>query len=130
TVKHSNPADEVIARCQRLACFSEDEGGTRRTFLSPSIGECHREITRWMEPFGAQVRVDAAGNFRGFYPSEQSSSSRLILGSHLDTVPNAGAYDGTLGVVLRSEEHTSELQSPYDLVCRLLLEKKKRNIYS
>src|SRR5438094_6065287 len=29
---------------------------------------------------------------------------------------------------VRSEEHTSELQSPYDLVCRLLLEKKKRNI--
>ena len=100
TGKHSNLADEVIARCQRLACFSEDEGGTRRTFLSPSIGECHREISRWMEPFGAQVRVDAAGNFRGFYPGEQSSSPRLILGSHLDTVPNAGAYDGTLGVVL------------------------------
>src|SRR5438874_3042359 len=53
-----------------------------------------------MEPFGAQVRVDAAGNFRGFYPGEQSSSPRLILGSHLDTVPNTGAYDGTLGVVL------------------------------
>src|SRR2546430_12679624 len=47
--------------------------------LSPSIGECHREISRWMEPFGAQVRVDAAGNFRGFYPGEQSSSPRLIL---------------------------------------------------
>src|SRR5437867_7155503 len=30
----------------------------------------------------------------------------------------------------RSEEHTSELQSPYDLVCRLLLEKKKKNIIS
>jgi len=64
------------------------------------MGECHREISRWMEAFGAQVRVDAAGNFRGFYPGEQSSSPRLILGSHLDTVPNAGAYDGTLGVVL------------------------------
>ncbi len=100
TGKHSDLADEVITRCQRLARFSDDEGSTRRTFLSPSIGECHREISRWMEPFGAQVRVDAAGNFRGFYPGEQSSSPRLILGSHLDTVPNAGAYDGTLGVVL------------------------------
>ena len=64
------------------------------------MGECHREISRWMEAFGAQVRVDAAGNFRGFYPGEQSTSPRLILGSHLDTVPNAGAYDGALGVVL------------------------------
>jgi allantoate deiminase len=98
--KHLNLADKVIARCQRLARFSEDEDGIRRMFLSPSIGECHREISRWMNPLGAQFRVDAAGNFRGFYPGEQSSSPRLILGSHLDTVPNAGAYDGTLGVVL------------------------------
>jgi allantoate deiminase len=98
--KHSNRAEEVIARCQRLACFSEDEGSTRRTFLSPPMRECHREIRRWMEPVGAQVHVDAAGNLRGFYPGEQSSSPRLLLGSHLDTVPNAGAYDGALGVVL------------------------------
>jgi allantoate deiminase len=62
--------------------------------------ECHREIARWMEPLSAQVRVDAAGNFRGLYAGVQSSSPRLILGSHLDTVPNAGAYDGALGVVL------------------------------
>jgi allantoate deiminase len=62
--------------------------------------ECHREITLWMEPVGAQVHVDAAGNLRGFYPGEQSNSPRLLLGSHLDTVPNAGAYDGALGVVL------------------------------
>jgi allantoate deiminase len=62
--------------------------------------ECHREIARWMESLGVQVRVDAAGNFRGFYSGVQSSSPRLMLGSHLDTVPNAGAYDGALGVVL------------------------------
>jgi allantoate deiminase len=98
--KHLNLADKVIARCQRLARFSEDEDGIRRMFLSPSIGECHREISSWMNPLGAQFRVDAAGNFRGFYPGEQSGSPRLILGSHLDTVPNAGAYDGALGVVL------------------------------
>jgi allantoate deiminase len=53
-----------------------------------------------MEPLGTQVRVDAAGNFRGLYSGAQSVSPPLILGSHLDTVPNAGAYDGALGVVL------------------------------
>jgi allantoate deiminase len=62
--------------------------------------ECHHEITRWMEPLGVQVRIDAAGNLRGLHPGGQSGSPRLILGSHLDTVPNAGAYDGILGVVL------------------------------
>jgi allantoate deiminase len=87
-------------RCRRLACFSEDLAATRRTFLSPPMRNCHREIARWMERLEAQVSVDAAGNFRGFYPAEQSSAPRLILGSHLDTVPNAGAYDGVMGVVL------------------------------
>ena len=53
-----------------------------------------------MEPLRAQVRVDAAGNFRGFYPAARPNAPRLLIGSHLDTVPNAGAYDGILGVVL------------------------------
>jgi allantoate deiminase len=61
---------------------------------------CHEEIVRWMEPIGAQVRIDAAGNFRGFYPALQPNAPRLLIGSHLDTVPNAGAYDGILGVVI------------------------------
>jgi len=53
-----------------------------------------------MEPLGVQVRVDAAGNLRGLYPAAQPNARRLLIGSHLDTVPNAGAYDGILGVVL------------------------------
>jgi len=53
-----------------------------------------------MKPLGAEVRVDAAGNFRALYPAAQPNAPRLLIGSHLDTVPNAGAYDGVLGVVL------------------------------
>jgi len=93
-------AEQVIHRCLRLASFSEDAGSTRRTFLSPPMRECHQELSRWMEPLGAQVRIDAAGNFRGVYPALQPPAPRLLIGSHLDTVPNAGAYDGILGVVL------------------------------
>ena len=62
--------------------------------------DCHREIARWMESLGVHARVDAAGNFRGVYPAAQPRAPRLLIGSHLDTVPNAGAYDGVLGVVL------------------------------
>ncbi len=62
--------------------------------------DCHLEIARWMEPLGVRVRVDAAGNFRALYPATQPNAPRLLIGSHLDTVPNAGAYDGILGVVL------------------------------
>lgn len=62
--------------------------------------ECHREIAAWMEPLGTDVRIDAAGNFRGLYAAARPNAPRLLIGSHLDTVPNAGAYDGVLGVVL------------------------------
>jgi allantoate deiminase len=61
---------------------------------------CHQEIARWIEPLGAQVQIDAAGNFRAVYAASQPRARRLLIGSHLDTVPNAGAYDGVLGVVL------------------------------
>jgi allantoate deiminase len=62
--------------------------------------DCYQEIARWMEPLSAQVRVDPAGNFRGLYLAAQPNAPCLLIGSHLDTVPNAGAYDGILGVVL------------------------------
>jgi len=93
-------AEETIARCRRLALFSEDACGTRRTFLSPPMKDCHRELSTWMKALGMSVSVDAAGNLRGVYPGASPGAPRLIVGSHLDTVPNAGAFDGILGVVL------------------------------
>ncbi len=93
-------AQEVVARCQKLAEFSEDVGSTRRTFLSPPMRDCHREITTWMEELGAKVSIDAVGNLHGLYPANAANAPQLLIGSHLDTVPNAGAYDGVLGVVL------------------------------
>ena len=93
-------SEEVIARCRTLAAFTETPGRTLRTFLSRPMRDCHREITRWLNTLGAEVTLDAAGNLRGFYSGEQPSAPRLLIGSHLDTVPNAGAYDGVLGVVL------------------------------
>src|SRR5690348_18015551 len=63
----------------------------------------------------------------------RSVSSELIvaragLGYLIGFLGEGGVYDAMFAVVLRSEEHTSELQSPVHLVCRLLLEKKKKKI--
>jgi allantoate deiminase len=91
---------EVIERCQTLARFSEDAHSIRRTFLCPAMRDCHNEITSWLAPLGITSRIDAAGNLRITYPSGEADAARLLIGSHLDTVPNAGAYDGILGVVL------------------------------
>ena len=93
-------AQEILARCTQLASFSEDAGRIRRTFLSPPMRDCHREITSWLTAAGAEVRIDAAGNLRALYAAAQSGARRLLLGSHVDTVPNAGAFDGVLGVLI------------------------------
>jgi allantoate deiminase len=82
-------AEEIIARCQRLATFSEMAGGTLRSFLSPPMRNCHRELESWLNALGANVALDASGNLRGFYAGEQPAAPRVLVGSHLDTVPNA-----------------------------------------
>ena len=93
-------AQTVIARCRKLADYSEEPGFTTRTFLSEPMHEVHGCLRSWMESVGMTVIVDHAGNLRGCYPAARPPGRRLLIGSHLDTVPHAGAFDGILGVVL------------------------------
>ena len=93
-------AQDVISLCRKLAGFTEEPGHTTRTFLSPPMRDVHRELGSRMEQLGMSVTVDAAGNLRGFYPARTPGARRVIIGSHLDTVPHAGAFDGILGVVM------------------------------
>jgi allantoate deiminase len=93
-------AQIVIARCRTLAECSEEPGFTTRTFLSEPMRAVHGCLRTWMEGAGMTVAVDHAGNLRGFYPAAHPRARRLFIGSHLDTVPHAGAFDGSLGVVL------------------------------
>jgi allantoate deiminase len=90
----------VIERCLELARFTERPGTITRTFLSPPMHNAHRTLGAWMEQLGMRVEVDAVGNVRGFYPGREAGAPRLLIGSHIDTVPDAGAYDGVLGVTL------------------------------
>lgn len=100
TANAARLAEQAVARCRTLASFSEDAGSLRRTFLSPPMRDVHREIGAWLTPLGITARIDAVGNLRAVYPGADSSAPCLLIGSHLDTVPNAGMYDGMLGVVL------------------------------
>ena len=93
-------AEKVIARCRHLAQFTEEPGQIKRTFLSPAMRDCMQAVQGWMEAAGMTVVTDAAGNLRGRYPGAHSANACLMIGSHLDTVPNGGAFDGMLGVML------------------------------
>lgn len=90
----------VVQRCEELARFSEDPDRITRRFLSSPMHDVHRVLGEWMKRLGMQVRVDPAGNLRGMYAGRDPSAARLLIGSHVDTVLDAGAYDGVLGVVL------------------------------
>jgi allantoate deiminase len=93
-------AEEIVARCRELARATEVVGETTRTFLSPPMRQVHELLGGWMRTAGMQVRVDAAGNLRGALPAAEADAPRLLIGSHLDTIANAGAFDGVLGVVM------------------------------
>ena len=97
-------AREVIAWCRRLAECSEEPRFTTRPFLSEPMRGVHAQLSEWMQRLGMTVHVDAAGNLRGVLPAAPvpagPNSKRLFIGSHLDTVPHAGAFDGILGVVM------------------------------
>ncbi|HXE09784.1 MAG TPA: allantoate amidohydrolase [Acidobacteriaceae bacterium] len=97
---HTARAERVIARCREIAQCTEIAGETTRTFLAPAMHRVHELFSEWMRAAGMAVHVDAAGNLRGVLESAEEEAPRLLIGSHLDTVANAGAFDGILGVVM------------------------------
>ncbi len=92
--------DEVLARCETIAGFSEAPGQITRTYLCEAMHPVHDCVDGWMRAAGMAVRIDAIGNVVGRYSARQDAAPLLLFGSHLDTVPNAGKYDGVLGVLL------------------------------
>lgn len=107
-------AQRAIAECLRIAAMTEEPGRITRRFLTPPMHDVHALLTARMKALGMTVHVDAAGNLRGLWQPAKGSKQRLILGSHVDTVPDSGAYDGVLGVTLALEwvELAQELNFP------------------
>jgi allantoate deiminase len=93
-------AEYVLDLCARIAAHTDVPGTITRTFLSPATRGVHALLRTEMQAAGMQVRVDCAGNVRGFYAGEEAGAPVLLVGSHIDTVPAAGAYDGVLGVAV------------------------------
>jgi len=91
---------QAVERCHALASFSEEPGRMTRTFLSPPMRPTHDVVRGWMEAAGLSVRVDALGNIVGRREADRPGAPALLVGSHLDTVPNGGIYDGILGVTM------------------------------
>ncbi|SHM86868.1 allantoate amidohydrolase [Phytopseudomonas punonensis] len=96
-------AARVMARCDELAAISESSEGLTRVYLSPEHQRANALVGEWMQAAGMRTWQDAVGNICGRYEGQSAGAQALLLGSHLDTVRNAGRYDGMLGVVAAIE---------------------------
>ncbi len=96
-------AEQVVRRCRELARISEEEGRLTRWFGGPAMARANALVGGWMTEAGMAVRGDAAGNLVGHLPGSDPDAGTLLLGSHLDTVRDAGAFDGPLGVIAAIE---------------------------
>ena len=83
-----------------LGGCSEEPDRLTRPFASDAMRRAHEHVTTWMRDAGMTVRKDNIGNLRGRYEGAAGADSTLLLGSHLDSVPDAGRYDGPLGVMV------------------------------
>ena len=96
-------AARVMARADELAAISETPEGLTRVYLSPQHLQANQQAALWMTQAGMTVWQDSVGNICGRYEGEQEGAPAILLGSHLDTVRNAGRYDGMLGVLTAIE---------------------------
>jgi allantoate deiminase len=93
-------AARILSRCRELARITDVPGETTRLFLSPATRDAHTLLAWWLRQAGLESRTDDAGNLRAIRRSAKVDAPTLVLFSHIDTVPNAGAFDGPLGVIL------------------------------
>jgi len=93
-------ARRVLERADLLGAVSEEPGRLVRRYATEAMRGANALVAQWMEEAGLEVRTDAAGNLLGRSGGEGPA---LLLGSHLDTVVDAGRYDGPLGVLVALE---------------------------
>src|SRR6185295_12146331 len=97
-------SDRMLASFNQLALIGATaDGGVNR----PTFSEAHLAARKWfreeIERSGLEFRTDGAGNHSAVLTSERSNVPTLLLGSHLDSVPNGGRFDGALGVIAALE---------------------------
>ncbi|MCP3417076.1 allantoate amidohydrolase [Bradyrhizobium brasilense] len=97
--KPSSLGDEIVARINQLATISETPEHLARIFLTDEHRKAADLILSWMREAGMSAHLDAIGNVCGRYEGEQPGLPALMLGSHYDTVRDAGRWDGPLGVI-------------------------------
>ncbi len=90
---------EIVGRIGALGAISETPENLTRIFLSPEHRAAAELLLSWMESAGMRAHLDAIGNVCGRYEGDRPGLPCLMLGSHYDTVRDAGKWDGPLGLI-------------------------------
>ena len=108
-----------MQRVELLAKSSDEAGNLTRLYLSQAHKEAVQVVQRWMREAGMSTRIDGAATLHGLYKSDVENAPRLVFGSHIDTVCDAGKFDGNLGVICAIsmvwELHRQKIKLPFDL---------------
>jgi len=92
-------AERILERLDLLAQISSEPDALTRLAFTPEMARANALVESWMQQAGMATWTDAAGNLMGRIEGRRRGLPALMLGSHLDTVRNAGKYDGMLGIV-------------------------------
>ena len=115
-------AERLQEHIDRLARIGGTPQGVTRLAFTEADLRGREYVTRLMQDAGLEVRVDDAGNLSGHRQGRQPVRPAIVLGSHIDTVPLAGAYDGVLGVMAAIEcvqvleEHGIRTRHPLEVI--------------
>lgn len=97
-------AERVVARIHELAPLSEEEGALTRRYGSAALAAALDRAEAWLQAAGLATRRDGLGNLTGRLEGDRPGLPALVLGSHLDSVRDAGNWDGPLGVLVALDQ--------------------------
>jgi allantoate deiminase len=107
-------AEKIDSRIQELARYSDEPNYISRVFGTKAFMRCRDVLEAWMKEAGLQTHIDNIGNVRGKLLSGNPEAKTFVIGSHYDTVIDAGKYDGLLGVL-----------AGLDIIEKLIADQKK-----
>jgi allantoate deiminase len=93
------PGEKLMARLDAFARYSDEDDRLTRLYLSKAHGKAAKQYIEWCHAIGLAATIDAVGNVRARYEGKKPGAPILMLGSHIDTVRNAGRFDGNLGAL-------------------------------
>ncbi len=90
---------QLMGRLETFAAFTDEPRRLTRLFLSDAHRHAAQAFIGWCREAGLEARIDAAGNVVARYEGKRTGAPALMLGSHIDTVRDAGRYDGNYGAL-------------------------------